>query len=126
MGKGSRSCRDERLGDVAEKALAGVLLVLLAPLFALVALAIVVDSRGPVFFRQQRIGRHHEAFEIWKFRTMVHGYSDARHREVALRELNGAPPLANGVAYKDVDDPGITRVGKILRRYSIDEVPQLV
>jgi exopolysaccharide biosynthesis polyprenyl glycosylphosphotransferase len=97
---------------------AGVLLLLLSPLFALIALAIKRDSPGPVFFRQTRVGRDGTAFQIFKFRTMSH---DAESRKDALRERNEADGL-----FKIADDPRITRVGRFLRRTSLDELPQLL
>jgi lipopolysaccharide/colanic/teichoic acid biosynthesis glycosyltransferase len=89
--------------------LAAVLgLIILAPLFVLVALLIKADSPGPVSFRQERIGKEFRPFRIYKFRTMV---QDA--------PLRGGALTASG-------DPRITRVGKILRRAKIDELPQLI
>jgi exopolysaccharide biosynthesis polyprenyl glycosylphosphotransferase len=95
-----------------------VLLVVVAPLLALVALAIRLDSRGPVFFRQTRVGRDNRHFRIFKFRTMV---DDAEHLKANLRELNEV----DGGLFKIADDPRITRVGRLLRRTSLDELPQL-
>jgi exopolysaccharide biosynthesis polyprenyl glycosylphosphotransferase len=94
-------------------------LVCVAPLFALAALAIKLDSRGPVFFKQRRVGRHGEHFEVFKFRTMVDG-ADAMKE--ALRDKNEAK---DGL-FKIADDPRITRVGRILRKSSLDELPQLL
>lgn len=111
----------KRAMDVAGSAL---LLVLLAPLFALVALATKLDSPGPVFFRQVRMGFRGETFRIWKFRTMV---VDADERKDGVRHLNmHAVPGGDARMFKAPDDPRVTRVGKILRRYSIDELPQLL
>lgn len=98
-------------------ALAGLLLTL--PLFAAVALAVVLDSPGPVFFRHRRIGKGGVPFQAWKFRTMVAG-ADARLAEDdALRARFGRD-------FKLVDDPRVTRVGRWLRRTSLDELPQLL
>ncbi len=94
-------------------------LILLAPLFALVALAIKLDSRGPVFFRQRRWGRGGREFRIVKFRTMVDG-ADAMKEGV--EEQND---LAGGPLFKIREDPRITRTGGWLRRTSLDELPQL-
>jgi lipopolysaccharide/colanic/teichoic acid biosynthesis glycosyltransferase len=82
-----------------------------------IAIAIKIDSRGPVFFRQERIGRGGRGFRIFKFRTMV---PDAEARKASLNQLNEASGL-----FKIADDPRITRVGKILRTTSLDELPQL-
>jgi exopolysaccharide biosynthesis polyprenyl glycosylphosphotransferase len=92
-------------------------LVLLAPFLALIAVAIRLDSPGPVFFRQRRVGRWGCVFQILKFRTMVEG---ADRRKAALRDRNEADGL-----FKITDDPRITRVGRFLRRTSLDELPQL-
>jgi exopolysaccharide biosynthesis polyprenyl glycosylphosphotransferase len=93
-------------------------LLLLAPLFAIVALAIRLDSPGPVFFKQLRLGKGGVPFVCHKFRSM---YQDAEARLEALRELNEA----DGPIFKMRDDPRLTRMGRLLRRTSIDELPQL-
>lgn len=94
------------------------LLALLSPVILLVALAIKLDSRGPVFFRQRRIGRDGTSFEMLKFRTMV---LDAEERKHEVWHLNEAEGL-----FKIADDPRITRVGRWLRRTSLDELPQFL
>ena len=93
-------------------------LTLIAPLFALIAVAVKLTSRGPVFFRQHRIGRAGEEFAMLKFRTM---YDGADEDKQALRELNEA----NGF-FKISNDPRVTRVGRVLRRCQLDELPQLI
>jgi exopolysaccharide biosynthesis polyprenyl glycosylphosphotransferase len=93
-------------------------LALISPLIALIALAIRLDSRGPIFFRQVRVGQDGEHFSIVKFRSMVPD-ADACRRE--LRTRHGA---GDGL-FKLQDDPRVTRVGAILRRTSLDELPQL-
>jgi exopolysaccharide biosynthesis polyprenyl glycosylphosphotransferase len=100
---------------------ASVGLVLLAPLFALVAIAVKLDSRGPVFFRQVRIGAGDRTFRIVKFRTMTR---DAEERKPEVAYLN---KHADGDArmFKIECDPRVTRVGCFLRRFSLDELPQL-
>jgi exopolysaccharide biosynthesis polyprenyl glycosylphosphotransferase len=105
----------KRLMDVAA---ATVALVAMLPLFALAALAIRVDSRGPVFFRQQRAGQNGREFTMVKFRTMV---SDAEER---LSDLVSFESLPDPV-FKLRRDPRVTRVGRVLRRSSVDELPQL-
>lgn len=92
-------------------------LVVLAPIWAVVAIAIKLDSSGPVLFRQHRIGRDGKSFEMMKFRTMVDG---AHARRGELLHLNEAVGL-----FKIARDPRITRIGGILRRLSLDEMPQL-
>jgi exopolysaccharide biosynthesis polyprenyl glycosylphosphotransferase len=98
---------------------ASVGLVLLAPLLLLLAIAIKLDSRGPTFFRQRRIGRQGELFLMLKFRSMV---EDADAIKGELRDRNEA----EGGLFKITDDPRITRIGRFLRRTSLDELPQLL
>lgn len=93
-------------------------LLALAPLFAAVALLIKLESRGPVFFPQVRVGRHGREFRMFKFRSM---HLDA---EARLKELLAKNQHRHGVTFKIKDDPRITRVGKWLRKFSIDEFPQ--
>lgn len=93
-------------------------LVLLAPFFALIGLLIKLDSPGPIFFRQMRVGRDGELFEILKLRTMV---VDAETLKAALRDQNESEGI-----FKMKSDPRITRVGRWLRRTSLDELAQLV
>lgn len=97
------------LKQVSEAIICAVALVVLAPLLTLIALAIKLDSPGPVFFRQDRPGKGGSTFRIWKFRTMVVG-----------AEEMGAGMIVTA------HDPRITRVGRFLRRSSLDELPQLL
>jgi exopolysaccharide biosynthesis polyprenyl glycosylphosphotransferase len=99
-------------------------LVLLAPAFLVIALLIKRDSPGPVFFRQVRMGAGDRAFRIYKFRTMAPD-ADSHRAELAHMNLhaeNGSHPCM----FKAKDDPRVTRVGRLLRRYSLDELPQLI
>jgi exopolysaccharide biosynthesis polyprenyl glycosylphosphotransferase len=98
---------------------AGAGLVALAPFLGLVALTITLTSPGPVFFRQQRVGRHGRPFGMLKFRSMV---VDAEARRAALEAHN---EHREGPVFKMTHDPRITRVGRFIRKYSIDELPQL-
>jgi exopolysaccharide biosynthesis polyprenyl glycosylphosphotransferase len=93
------------------------ILVLLSPIFLIVALLIKLDSRGPVFFVQERVGLNKRRFRMYKFRTMV---VDAETRQFDLEGRNEA----DGPVFKIKNDPRITRVGKFLRKVSIDELPQ--
>jgi exopolysaccharide biosynthesis polyprenyl glycosylphosphotransferase len=93
-------------------------LLALSPLMLFFSIAIKLDSRGPVFFRQLRVGRHGKKFHVLKFRTMV---PDAEDLKDALRHRNEA---AEGL-FKIADDPRVTRIGKLLRKSSLDELPQL-
>jgi exopolysaccharide biosynthesis polyprenyl glycosylphosphotransferase len=97
---------------------ASVGLLAVSPLLAVIAVAIKLDSRGPVFFRQQRVGRHGHRFQMLKFRTMV---PDAEALKDGLRDRNEAQ---EGL-FKIAEDPRVTRVGRLLRRSALDELPQL-
>jgi lipopolysaccharide/colanic/teichoic acid biosynthesis glycosyltransferase len=97
---------------------AGVGFILLAPLMLLIAIAIKLTSRGPVFFVQDRIGRGTRPFGMYKFRTMC---QDADDLKAELEHLNeAAHPM-----FKITEDPRVTKVGRMLRRTSLDELPQL-
>jgi lipopolysaccharide/colanic/teichoic acid biosynthesis glycosyltransferase len=103
------------------------LLFLLPLLFimAIVALAIMLDSEGPVFFRQRRVGLDGKEFYLLKFRSMYHNSSDGRHREAIKEYMNGEALNGHGEAqYKLGNDARITRVGQFIRKTSIDELPQ--
>ena len=106
----------KRAFDIATSA---ILLLLLSPLFAAMALLIRLDSPGPIFFGQTRVGRWGDTFKMWKFRSM---YIDAEQRKAALMAQN---EMAGGVLFKMQNDPRITRIGRFIRRASIDELPQL-
>jgi lipopolysaccharide/colanic/teichoic acid biosynthesis glycosyltransferase len=93
------------------------LLVILTPVLVTIALAIRVGPRGPILFRQTRVGRNGREFQMLKFRSMV---TDAEARKAELLDMNEADGL-----FKIEDDPRVTRVGRFLRRTSLDELPQL-
>lgn len=95
------------------------MLVLLSPLLALIALAILIDNPGPILFSQMRVGRNNRAFRFYKFRSMV---KNAPALQAQLKAENEAA----GPIFKMRRDPRVTRVGRILRKYSLDELPQLV
>ncbi len=97
----------------------GVALLVLSPVLVLVAIAVRLDSPGPVLFRQTRVGVGGRTFQIYKFRTMV---VDAEARQPALAHLNH---YDDALLFKIIEDPRVTRVGRWLRRSSIDELPQL-
>ncbi|MGH3951379.1 MAG: sugar transferase, partial [Pseudonocardiaceae bacterium] len=97
---------------------AALLLLLLSPLMLTVTAAIVLDSRGPVLYRQRRVGKGGAEFTIIKYRTMVANAD-------ALRPTLASANEGAGLLFKMRSDPRITKVGAILRRYSIDELPQL-
>jgi exopolysaccharide biosynthesis polyprenyl glycosylphosphotransferase len=95
------------------------IIVLAAPVWAVIAVAVKLDSSGPVFYRDRRIGLGEREFGMLKFRSM---YVDASERQAALETANEA----SGPLFKIKDDPRVTGVGRVLRRYSLDELPQLV
>ena len=103
---------------------ASLALILLLPAFVVIGILIKLDSPGPVFFRQVRMGAWDQPFRIFKFRTM---FVDAERRKDELYHLN-QHLLAGEDArmFKVANDPRITRLGPVLRRYSLDELPQLI
>jgi exopolysaccharide biosynthesis polyprenyl glycosylphosphotransferase len=98
---------------------ASLFLILLSPIYLAIAIAIKLDSPGSVFYKQVRIGLRGRKFKVWKFRTMR---SDADKMQKQLEALNESK---DGIIFKIKDDPRITKVGKFLRRYSLDELPQI-
>lgn len=105
--------------EVFDRAAAGAALFFLSPVFGVLAVSVWLCDRGPAFFRQDRVGKNGTVFEVLKFRSM---YTDAEARLAELREQNEG----DGVLFKIRDDPRVTPVGKWLRRFSLDELPQLV
>jgi lipopolysaccharide/colanic/teichoic acid biosynthesis glycosyltransferase len=102
-----------------------VLLIVLAPLIAALAIVIKMTSPGPALFRQIRVGQGEQSFTMYKFRTMYDGGDDKTHREYVTSLLSDGAPIAKDGLYKLSDDPRITPVGAFLRRTSLDELPQL-
>ena len=115
--------RARALKRALDLAVGGPALLAALPLLLAVGLLIRLDSPGPALFRQHRIGEDGRLFEMYKFRTMHHQPEQA---EAALRAAAPDAPLPPGHAYKLPDDPRITRVGRFLRRASLDELPQLL
>ena len=105
--------------EVFDKVSALLALLLLAPLFVMIAVTIKISDHGPVFFRQTRIGKDGQPFSLWKFRTMV---VDAEARKAELLAQNNG----KGALFKMHSDPRVTRAGAWLRRWSLDELPQLI
>jgi len=106
-------------------------LILFSPLFVVIALAIKLTSKGPILFRQQRIGQYGTLFTFLKFRSMKSENDPRIHREYVGRFITGEvdsthPGHNRGVVYKIQEDPRITRVGKFLRKTSLDELPQFI
>ncbi|EKS4342897.1 exopolysaccharide biosynthesis polyprenyl glycosylphosphotransferase [Clostridium botulinum] len=93
-------------------------LILLSPILIITAIAIKLDSKGPVFFIQERVGKNEQAFNMYKFRSMV---IDAEERLYKLKDKNEM----SGPMFKMKEDPRITKIGRFIRKTSIDELPQL-
>lgn len=118
----------KRVSDIIISAIA---LILLAPVWLIISLLIKSDSRGPILFRQERVGMDGRIFLCYKFRTMRSGASDEVHREAYRKNIEGADEANAGdeqtpVFGKVRDDPRITKAGRWLRRSSLDELPQLL
>jgi lipopolysaccharide/colanic/teichoic acid biosynthesis glycosyltransferase len=115
-----------RVLDVAIGTLA---LLICAPLMLVLGAAICLDSGGPPLFRQKRLGRDRRPFTVHKFRTMTHSCDEAVHREYVRRLIGGREQTHSNKAgrdlYKLAADDRVTRVGRVLRRTSLDELPQL-
>lgn len=101
----------------------GLITVIVSPLLLVAALLVKLDSRGPVFFRQVRMGQGMQPFRVWKFRTMHTDADPEVHRRYIEQLVKGEAPDSG--LKKLVDDPRVTRVGSFLRKTSIDELPQL-
>jgi len=108
----------KHLMDFAGALLLLILLTIVVPVIPLIALAIKLTSPGPVFFRQQRSGLNGAPFTLYKFRTMVTNAEQFKHELEAMNEMSGP-------VFKVTNDPRITSFGKFLRKYSLDELPQL-
>lgn len=106
----------KRITDVL---FSGIGLIILSPVLVIVAIAIKLDSKGPIFFKQDRVGKDEELFSMYKFRSMV---VNAEELKKALENQNEM----SGPMFKMKKDPRITRVGRFIRKTSIDELPQLV
>ena len=110
-----------------EALLAALLLVILSPLLLLIAVLVRLDSPGPALFRQERLGLHRRPFRVMKFRSMQVAASEEPHRAyVTVLLTEDSPERGESGLYKLEADPRITRVGRILRRLSLDELPQLI
>ncbi len=116
------SRRNQAVKRVLEVAIAAMLLMLALPIAAVIAIAIVLETRGPVFFGHTRIGRNQRRFRVWKFRSMV------ANADAALQKYLSEHPERRAewrYSHKLKQDPRVTRVGRLLRRSSLDELPQL-
>jgi len=106
----------KRMFDIS---VAATILLIILPFLLITALLIRLDSRGAILFAQKRVGKYGKEFTMWKFRSM---YIDAEARKAALMQQN---EMQGGVIFKMKQDPRITRVGKYIRKLSVDELPQL-
>jgi len=107
-----------KIKKVGDRFVAGVALVVLSPVYLCIYIIIKTSApRSPVFFKQERVGRHQKSFIMYKFRTM---HTDAEEQLSKLKEKNEIA----GPMFKMTDDPRVTRIGKILRKTSLDELPQ--
>jgi lipopolysaccharide/colanic/teichoic acid biosynthesis glycosyltransferase len=113
-------------GRLLDLLVATIVLLVLAPLLTAIALAVRIDSKGPVLFRQRRVGRGRREFTIFKFRTMCQDADASRHRKYVQTLIDGSCESERGHLYKLSVDDRITRVGRFLRSWSLDELPQLI
>jgi exopolysaccharide biosynthesis polyprenyl glycosylphosphotransferase len=111
---------DFRLKCLLDLIIGSFILILISPILLVVSVLIKLDSSGPIFYRQYRVGLKGAHFQVWKFRTMVVNASEFQQELESQNEIKG------GVLFKIKDDPRITKIGKFLRRYSLDELPQLI
>jgi len=118
--------RTKRVLDIAFSLL---ILIPLSIVIAVFAILIRIDSKGPIFFRQKRVGKNGVQFDMFKLRSMYVDSDDSFHRESIKQYMNGAA-LNDKVnadnLYKLVDDPRVTRIGRFIRKFSIDELPQFI
>ncbi len=119
LAEGLQISWDTALRRSLDMCLSGGALLALAPLIGLIGLAIKLESKGPVFFTQTRVGKDGSLFKIYKFRSM---FEDAEARRAAVLHTS----QRKGVCFKNKNDPRVTRVGKFLRRFSLDELPQIL
>ncbi|MGK7903154.1 MAG: sugar transferase [Hormoscilla sp.] len=108
------------LKRIFDLSVAGLILILGCPLYLLIAITIKLDSPGPIFYKQTRVGLKGRHFKVWKFRTMV------VNADQLMKELEAKNEVKGGVLFKMKEDPRITKVGKFLRSYSLDELPQVI
>lgn len=109
-----------KIKRVIDVILASVALILLSPLFVIIAIAIKIDSKGPVFFAHKRIGKNGKIIKLYKFRSMV------INAEELIKSFTPEQMREYKENYKLTNDPRITKVGKFLRKTSLDELPQLI
>ncbi len=122
--------RNRRIKRVVDVVLSSLAILALAPVLAVIALLVKKSSAGPVLFVQERLGRDGRPFKFYKFRSMSHDSDDAIHRQFAAMFISGdeegcANTNAGDPVFKIKRDPRVTRIGGLLRRTSLDELPQL-
>lgn len=113
----------KRVGDVAISLL---MLIVLSPLFIIVALLIKLESKGPVFYTSKRAGAGYKIFDFYKFRSMAQGADEEMSKVLHLNQYDASKSDSNSVFYKIKGDPRVTKIGAFLRKTSIDELPQLI
>jgi lipopolysaccharide/colanic/teichoic acid biosynthesis glycosyltransferase len=121
-----RYLRIKRILDIVFTLL---ILIPLCIVIAIFAVLIRLDSKGPIFFRQKRVGMNGVEFDLFKLRSMYVDSDDSTHRESIKQYMSGAPlngDVETDNAYKLADDPRVTRVGRFIRKTSIDELPQFI
>jgi len=123
---GKPALREPALKKLLDPVAAFLAIVVLSPLFLFVALAIKIDSRGPVLFRQTRVGKDGRPFTFYKFRSMRLGSDQGDDRREKLRRFIGENTPAHESCTKIVDESKVTRFGRFIRKTSIDELPQLI
>jgi exopolysaccharide biosynthesis polyprenyl glycosylphosphotransferase len=111
---------DFRLKQLFDVIISFLTLIIISPLLLTIAILIKKSSPGPIFYKQDRVGLKGTHFQIWKFRTMVENASELQQKLEAQNEVKG------GVLFKIKEDPRITEIGRFLRHYSLDELPQLI
>ena len=119
-----------RLSRLAKRALDVVVsliaIILFSPLFVLISVAVKLTSKGPILFRQERVGQYGRRFSFLKFRSMKCGSNSHIHQEYVKQFISGTIVKEQGVTYKITQDPRLTRIGGFLRKSSLDELPQLI
>jgi exopolysaccharide biosynthesis polyprenyl glycosylphosphotransferase len=119
-----------RLSRLAKRALDVVVsliaIIVFSPLFILISVAIKLTSKGPILFRQERVGQYGRRFSFLKFRSMKCGSNSHIHQEYVKQFISGTIAKEQGVTYKITKDPRLTRIGGFLRKSSLDELPQLI
>jgi len=104
--------------EIIDIVISFIILLLFLPIMMIICILIKIDSPGPILFKQKRVGKNLQKFEIFKFRTMTHSIINTNESVMHLNE-------ASGPVFKIKNDPRLTKIGKILRKYSLDELPQL-